>query len=84
MEVQFLLPSPFKRGKEMNKRELDTKRASIYLKIKRILTKINNRKTKIKKLEGEIRDLEEKKEVLKDELIANEGHFHKNYSGFDD
>ena len=67
----------------MNKRDLDTKRASIYLKIRKIVNKIDNRKTKIKKLESEIRELEEKKEVLKDELIANEGQFHQRYSGSD-
>ncbi|MFW6310947.1 MAG: hypothetical protein ACOC1K_01800 [Nanoarchaeota archaeon] len=68
----------------MNKRDLDTKRANTYLKIKKVEDKIDNRKTKIKKLENEIQSLEKKKELLKDELIANEGHFHKDYSGVDD
>ena len=67
----------------MNKRDLDTKRANIYLKIRRLVNKTDNKRTKIKKLEDELRDLEKKKEVLKDELIATEGHFHRNYSGTD-
>ena len=67
----------------MNKRDLDTKRANTYLKIKKVEDKINNNKSKIKKLENKIQNLKKKKELLKDELIANEGHFHRDYSGAD-
>lgn len=71
-------------GDTINKRELDTNRATILMKIKKTEQKIEDKKKKIKDIEDEIKELEEKKEILKDKLIANEGHFHRDYSGYDE
>lgn len=53
------------------------------MKIQKVDGKIDSKKQKIKNLEEDIKKLEKKKEILKDKLIANEGHFHSDYSGSD-
>ena len=60
----------------MNKRDLDTQRGTLLLKLKKIDGKIDKKKE-------EIQRLEEEKQVIKDKMIANEGHFHKDYAGSD-
>lgn len=61
----------------MNKRDLDTQRGTLLLKLKKIDGKIGKKKE-------EIQRLEEEKQIIKEKMIANEGHFHKDYAGSDE